>query len=159
MCTDSEILNWYNIQFSSVTQLCPTLCNPMDCSTPGFPVHDQLRVYSNSCPLSWWCHPNISSFVAPLSSCLQSFPALGSFPMSQLFTSGGQSTGVSASASVLPMNIQHWFCLAWTSWISLQSKGLSRVFSNTTVQKPQFFGTQLSLKSNPQFHTWPLEKS
>ena len=102
-------------------------------------------VYSNSCPLSQWCHPNISSSVIPFSSCLQSFPASGSFLMSQLFESGGQSIGVSASASVLPMKIQDWFPLGWTGWISLQSKGLSRVFSNTTVQKHQFFGTQLSL--------------
>ena len=99
----------------------------------------------NPCPSSWWCHPTISSSVAPFSSCPQSFPASGSFQMSQFFASGGQRIGVSASASVLPMNIQDWFPLAWTGWISLQSKGLSRVFSNTTVQKHQFFGTQLSL--------------
>ena len=103
------------------------------------------RVYSNSYPLSQWCHPTISSSVVPFSSCLQSFPASGSFPMSQFFTSGGQSIGISASASVLPMNIQNWFPLGWTGWISLQSKGLSRVFSNTTVQNHQFFGAQLSL--------------
>ena len=103
------------------------------------------RVYSNSCPLSWWCHPTISSSVFPFSSRLQSLPASGSFPMSQLFTSGGQSIGVSASTSVLPVNIQDWFPLGWTRWISLQSKGLSRVFSNTAVQKHQFFGAQLSL--------------
>ena len=102
------------------------------------------RPYSNSCPSSQWCHPIISSSVVPFSSCLQSFPALGSFPMSQFFTSGVQSFGVSASASVLPMNIQGWFPLGWTGWISLQSKGFSRVFSNTTVQKHQFFCTQLS---------------
>ena len=102
-------------------------------------------VYSNSCPLSQWCHPTVSSSVVPFSSCLQSFTASGSFPMSWFFSSGGQSIGVSASASVLPMNIQDWFPLGWTGWISLQSKGLSRVFSNTTVQKHQFFGTQLSL--------------
>ena len=103
------------------------------------------RVYSNSCPLSWWCHPTISSSVIPISSCLQSFPASGSFPMSQFFASGDQSIGVSASASVLPMNIQDWFPLGLTGWISLQSKGLSRVFSNTTVQKHQFSDAQLSL--------------
>ena len=97
---------------------------------------------SNSCPSYQWCHPAISSSVIPFSSCLQSFPASGSFQMSQLFTSGGQSTGVSASTSVLAMNIQYWFPLGW---ISLQSKGLSRVFSNTTVQKHQFFSAQLSL--------------
>ena len=99
---------------------------PCPSPTPG--------VDSNSCPLSRWCHPTISSSVAPFSSCLQSFPASGSFQMSQFFTSGGQSIGVSASASVLSMNIQNWFPLGWTGWISLQSKGLSRVFSNITVQ-------------------------
>ena len=103
------------------------------------------RAYSNSCPLSWWCHPTISSSVLPFSSCRQSFPAVGSFPMSQLFTTGGPSIGVSASPSVLPINIQDWFPLGLTGWISLQSKGLSRVFSNTTVQKHQFFDAQLSL--------------
>ena len=102
-------------------------------------------VYSNSCPLSRWCHPTISSSAIPFSSPLQSFPALGSFPMSQLFSSGGQSIGISASTSVLPMNIQDWFPLGWTGWISLQFKGLWRVFSNTTVQKHQFFGSQPSL--------------
>ena len=100
---------------------------------------------SNSCPSSRWCHPTISSSVVCFSSCLQSFPALGSSPMSQFFTSGGQSVGVSASTSVLPMNIQDWFPLGWTGLISLQSKWLSRVFSSTTVQKHQFFGAQLSL--------------
>ena len=102
------------------------------------------RVYSNSRPSSRWCHSAISSSVVPFSSCLQSFPASGSFQMSQLFASGGQSIGVSASASVLPMNAQDWSPLGWTGWISLKSKGLSRVFSNTTVQKHQFFSTQLS---------------
>ena len=104
-----------------------------------------LRVYSNSCPLNQWCHPTISSSVVPFSSRLQSFPASGSFQMSYLFASGGQSIRVSALASVIPMNIQDWFPLGWTGWISLRSKGLSRVFSNTTVQKHQFFGAQLSL--------------
>ena len=116
------------------------------------------RVYSNSCPSSQWRHPTILSSVVPFSSCLQSFPASGSFQMSQLFTSGDQSIGVSASASVLPMIIQDWLPLGWTGWISLQSKGLSRVFSNTTVQKQQFFHTQLSLESNFHIHTWLLEK-
>ena len=102
-------------------------------------------VCSNLCPSGRWCHPNISSSVIPFSSCLQSFPAAGSFQMSQFFTSGGQSIGASVSASVFPMNIQDWFSLGWTGWISLQSKGLSRVFSNPTVQKQQFFGAQLSL--------------
>ena len=111
------------------------------------------RVYSNSCPLSCWCYPTISSSVVPFSSHLQYFLASGSFPMSQLFTSGGQSIGVSASASFLPMNTQDWFPLGWTGWISLQSKGLSRVFSNTTVQKHQFFSAQLSSQSNSHIHT------
>ena len=112
------------------------------------------RAFSNSCPSSRWCHPTISSSVIPYSSHLQSFPASGSFPMSQLFTTGGQSIGVSASASVLPMNIQDWFPLGYTGLISLQSKELSRVFSNTTAQKHQFFGTQLSLWSNSHIHDY-----
>ena len=116
------------------------------------------RVHSNSCPSSPWCHPTISSSVILFSSCPQSLPASESFPMSQLFTSGGQSTGVSALASFLPKNIQGWSPLEWTDWISLQSKGLSRVFSNTTVQNHQFFVTQLSSQSNSHIHTWPLEK-
>ena len=116
------------------------------------------RACSNSCPSSWWCHPTISSSVIPFSSRFHSFLASGSFPMSQFFTSGGQSIGASASASVLPMNIQDWFPLGLIGWISLQSKGLSRVFSNTTVQKHQFFSTDLSLWSNSHIHTWLLEK-
>ena len=116
------------------------------------------RAFSNSCPSGRWCHPTISSSVIPFSSHLQSFPASGSFQMSQLFASGGQSNGVSASVSVLPMNIQDWSPLEWTGWISLQSKGFSRVFSNTTVQKHQFFSTELSLRSNSHNHTWLLEK-
>ena len=115
-------------------------------------------VYPNSCPSSQWCHPTVSSSVVPFFSRFQSFPASGSFPISQFFASGGQSIGVSASASVLPMNIQDWFPLGWTGWISLQSKGLSRVFSNTTVQKHQFFSAQLSSQSNSHIHTWLLEK-
>ena len=110
---------------------------PCPSPTPG--------VYSNSCPLTWWYHPTISSLSSPFSFHLQSFPASGSFPTSQFFTSGGQSIGISASASVLPLNTQDWSPLGWTGWISLQSKGLSRVFSNTTVEKHQFFCTQLSL--------------
>ena len=113
---------------------------------------------SNSCPLSWWCHPTFSSSVTPFSSRLQSFPASESFPVSQLFSSGGQTIGASASASVLLMNIQSSFPLGWTGWISLQSKRLLRVFSNTTVQKYQFFGTQPSLWSNSHIHSWLLEK-
>ena len=110
---------------------------PCPSPTPG--------VHTNPCPLSLWCHPTISSSVIPFSSCPQSFPASGSFPMSQLFVSGGQSIGVSASTSVLLMNTQDWSPLGWTVWISLQSKGFSGVFSNTTVQKHQFCRTQLSL--------------
>ena len=133
-----------SVQFNSVAQPCLTLCNPwatacrLPCPSPT------PRAYSNSCPLSRWCHPTISSSVVPFSSRLQFFPASGSFQMSQSFTSGGQSIGVSASASVLLMNIQDWFSLGWTGCISLQSKGLLRVFSNTTVQKHQFFSAQLS---------------
>ena len=133
----------FSVHFSSVTQSCLTLCYPMDCSMPGLPVHYQL-LDLNSCALSRWCHPTISFSVIPF-FYLQSFPASGSFQMSQFFTSGGQSIGLSASASVLPMNTQDWSPLGWTGLISLQSKGLSRVFSNTTVQKHQFFGAQLSL--------------
>ena len=120
------------------------------CSSPT------LRDYPNSCPLSWWCHPTISSSVVPF-SCLQSFPATGSFQMSQLFTSGSQSIGISASTSFLPMSTQDW-SLGWTGWISLQSKGLSRVFSKMTIQKHQFFCAQFSLYSNSHIHTWLLEK-
>ena len=138
-----------SVHFSTVAQWCPTLCDPMNHSTPGLPVHHQQF----SSPLSQWCHLTISSSVDPFSSCLQSFPISGSFQMSQLFTSSGQYNGVSALTPVLPMNTQDRFPLGWTGWISLQSKGLSRVFSNTTlllqyhntVQKHQFFCAQLCL--------------
>ena len=130
---------------------------PCPSTTPG--------TYSNSCPLSQWCHPAISSSVVPFSSCPQSLQVSWSFPMSQLLTWGGENTGVSSSASSsfifsghLPMTIQDWSPLGWTAWISLQSKGLSRVFFNTTVQKHQFFSTQLSSQSNCHIHTWPIEK-
>ena len=115
---------------------------------------------SNSCPLSWCWHPTISSFVVPFSSCLKSFPASGSFPICQFFASGDQSIGASTSTSILPMSIQDLFPLRLTGWISLLSKGLSRVFFNTTIQKHQFFGTQLSLWSNSHIHLclWLLEK-
>ena len=116
------------------------------------------RVYPNPRPSSQWCHPTISSSVIPFSSCPQSLPASGSFPMSQFFASGGQSIRVSASISVLPMNTQDWSPLGWTDWISLKSKGLSRGFSNNTAQKHQFFGSQLSSQSNSHIHPWPLEK-
>ena len=134
-----------SVQFSSVTQLCLTLCNPMNCSTPGLRLSSTPGAYSNSCSSCRWCHPTISSSVDPFSSCFQSFPASGSFQMSRFFASGGQGIRVSASASVLPINIQDWFPLEWTGWISLQSKQLSRVFSNTTVQKHQFFSSQISI--------------
>ena len=145
------------VQFSSVAQSCPTLRPhglqharlPCPSPTPG--------VYPNSCPLSEWCHPSISSSVIPFSSCPQSFPESGSFQMSQFFASGGQSIGVSASTSVLPRNIQDWSPLGWTGWISLQSKRLSRVFSNTTIQSINFCA-QLFLQSKSHIHTWPLEK-
>ena len=117
------------------------------------------EAYSNSGPWSQWCHPTISSSVVPFSSCLQSFPASGSFQTSQFFTSGSQNIGVSASASFFPQNTQDWSPLEWTGWISLQAKGLSRVFSNTTVQKHQFFGAQLSSQSNSHIYTWLLEKT
>ena len=139
---------WF-LPFSSVQFSCSVVSDSLQ---PHEPQHAKPpcasptpRVYPNSCPLSRQCHPTISSSVVPFSSCLQSFPASGSFPTSQLFTSGGQSIGVSASTSVLPMNIQDLSPLGWTGWISLQSKGLSRVFSNTTVQKHQFFGAHLAL--------------
>ena len=131
----------------------------MDCNTPGFPFITKPRLYSNSCPLSRWCHPTTSSSIIPFSSHLQSFPASGSLPVSQFFTSGGQSIGVSASTSVLWMNIQDWFPLGLTGLISLKSKGLWRVSSSTTVEKHQFFGTQLSSWSNSHIHTWLLEKN
>ena len=143
-----------NIQFSSVTQSCPSLYDTMNCSIPGFPVHHQLLEFGQTHDHGDAIH---SSHPHPF-FCLQSFPASGSFPMNQFFTSGDQSIGVSASASVLPMNIQDWFPLRLTGLIFLQSKGLSRVFFNTTVQKHQFFGTQLSLWSNSHIHTWLLEK-
>ena len=149
-------------QFSSVQFSCSVMSNslrlhglqhsrlPCPSPTPG--------VCSNSCPSSQWCHPTISSSVLSFSSCLQSFPASGSFSVSKFFASGGQSTEVSASASHLPVNVQDWFLLGLTGWISLQSKGLSRVFSSTRPQKHQFFSTQLSLFSKSHIHTWLLEK-
>ena len=136
-----------------------------DCLRPHEPQHARARcspptpgIHPIPCPSTRWCLPNISSSVAPFYSCPQSFPASGSCPMSQLFAWGGQSTEVSAPASVLPMNTQDWSPLGWTGWLSLQSKGPSRVFSNTTVQKYQFFGIQLSSQSKSHIHIWPLEK-
>ena len=152
------VLVVYSVQFSSVAQSCPTLHDSMDCSTPGLPVHHQLPEFTQT-HLHWvgGVSNQLSSSVVPF-SCLQSFPTSKSFPMSQLFISGGQNIGVSASTSILSMNTQGWSPSEWTGWISLQSKGLSRVFSNTTVQKHQFFGAQLSSQSNSHIHTWPLEK-
>ena len=148
---------WLSVQFS-----CSVVSDSLQphglqharppCPSPTF------GVYSNSCPLNQWCHPTTSSSVVHFFSCLQSSWASESFQMSQFFASSGQSIGVSASASVLQMNIQDWFPLGWTGWISLQSKGLSRVFSNTIVQKHQFFGAQLSSQSNSHINTWLLEK-
>ena len=144
------ILLWYSFHSIDISQFsCSVISDSLQPhglqhSRPPCPSTTP-RTYWNSCPLSWWCHPNISSSVIPFSSHLQLFPTSGFFQMSQFFTSGGQRIGVSASTSVLPVNIQVWFPLGWPGWISLQSKGLSRVFSNTTVQKHQFFGAQLSL--------------
>ena len=142
----------------SVTKLCPTLrpCGLQHARLPG--PSPSPRVCSNSCPLSQWCHPTISYSDAPFSSWPQSFPASGSFQMSRLFTSGGQSIGASASASLLPMNIQDWFPLGWTGWISSLSKELSRVLSSSTVRKHQFFGAQPLLWSSSHICTWLLEK-
>ena len=147
-----------SVQFSSVAQPRLTLFDPMNRSTPGLPVHHQLPEFTQLRPSSEWCHPAISSSVVPFSSCPQSLPASKSSPMSQLFAWGGQSTGVSALASFLPKKSQGWSPSEWTGWISLQSKGLPRVFSNTTVQKHQFFSAQPSSQSNSHTHTWPLKK-
>ena len=138
-------------QFSSVQSLSHVWPHELQHARPPCPSPTP-GVDPNSCASSWWCHPAILSSIVPFSSCPQSLPASGSFPMCQLFTWGGQSIGVSALASVLPMNTQDWSPLGWTNWISLQSKGLSRVFSSTTVQKYQFFSAQLSSQSNSHIH-------
>ena len=145
-----------SVQFSLSVESDSSLPHGLQHSRPPCPSPTP-GVYPDSCPLSRWCHSTISSSVVPF-SCFQSFPTSGSFQMSQLFTPGGQNIGVSASASILPMNTQDWSPSGWTGWISLQSKGLSRVFSNTTVQKHQFFGAQLSSLSNSHIHTWPFYK-
>ena len=150
------------MSFSSVQFSCSVMSNSLwphesQHARPPCPSPTP-RVHWDWCPSSQWCHPAISSSVVPFSSCPQSLPASESFPMSQLFAWGGQSIGVSALTSDLPMNTQDWSPLEWTGWISLQSKGLSRVFSNTTVQKYQFFGAQPSSQSNSHIHTWLLEK-
>ena len=147
-------LSSLSVQFISVTQLCPTRCDHMNCSMPGLPVHHQTpRVYSSSCPMSWWCDSTTSSFVVTFSSRLQSFPVSGSFLMSQFFASDGQSIRVSASASVLPMNIQDLisFRIDWFDVFAVCGVG---VFSNTILQNHQFFGVQPSLWSNSHIHTW-----
>ena len=149
-------LQFSSVQFSSSVMSVSLSPHESQHARPPCPSPTS-GVYSNSCPSSQWCHPVISSSVVPFSSCPQSLPSSGSFPMSELFAWGGQSTGVSASASALPMNTQDWSPLGWTGWISLQSKGISRVFK-TTVQKHQFFGTQLSSRSNSHIHAWLLEK-
>ena len=145
-CHSQNILEDYPaclVQFSSLAQSCLTLCDPMDCSMPGLPVLYHPRAYSNSCPSSRWCHPTILSSVVPFSSCPQSFPASGSFPMSQLLASSGQSVGVSAIASFLPMKNQDWCPLGWTDWISLQSPRDSQESSPT----PQFISINSSALS------------
>ena len=153
---------WISYQFSSVQFSCSVMSNSLrphglwharlPCSSPT------PKACSNLCPSSQWCYTTVSSSVIPFSSCPQSLPASGSFSMSQLFAWGSQSIGVSALISVLPMNTQHWSPLEWNGWISLQSKGLSGVFSNTTIQKHQFFSAQLSSQSNSHIPTWLLEK-
>ena len=147
--TSLVMLKLFNISVQFSHSVVPNSLQPHESQHAKLPcISPTPGVYPNSCPPSQWCHPAISFSVVPFSSCPQSLPASGSFPVSQLFTWGGQNIGVSALASVLPMNTQDWSPLGWTGWISLQSKGLSRVFSNTTVQKHQFFVSQLSLRSN-----------
>ena len=149
-----------SVQLSLVAQSCPTLWDPMNCSTPGLPVHHQLPEFTQT-----HVHQVSDAIIQPSHLLSTPFPPAPNpslhqdfFPMSQLFVSDGQSIGVSALASVLPMNTQDWSSLGWTGWISLQSKGLSRVFSNTTLQKHQFFGAQLPSQCNTHIHTWPREK-
>ena len=156
---DTFYLTDVRVQIISVTQSCLILSDPWTAARKAsLSITNPRSLLKFSCPLNWWCHPIISSSVVTFSSHLQSFQASGSFQMSQFFASGGQSMGVSASTSVLPMNIQDRFPFGWTGWVSLLSKGLSRVFSNTTVQKHQFFSTQLSLYSNCHIWAWPLDK-
>ena len=147
---------YYSVQFSNSVMTDSLQPHGLQHARPPCPSPTP-GVHPNSCPLSRWCHPTILSSVIPFSSCPQSFPASGSFPMSQFFASGGQS--IRASASVLPMNTQNSSPLGWTGWISLQSKGLTKVFSNTAVQKHQLFGAQLSLWSNSYIHTWLVGKA
>ena len=156
-CCENRTLLHCSVQFSHTVMSDSLQPHELQHTRPPCPSPTP-GVYPNPCSSSRWCHPTILSSVIPFSSCIQSFQASGTFQMSQLFTSGGQSIGVSVSTSVLPMNTQDWSPLGWTGSISLQSKGLSRVFSNITVQKQQFFGAQLSLQSNSRIHTWQLEK-
>ena len=151
----NKIMN-YSVQFSRLVVSDSLWAHESQHARPPCPSPTP-GVHSNSCPSSWWCHPAISSSVVPVFSCPQTLPASESFPMSQLFTWGGQNTGVSALASFLPKKSQGWSS-EWTGWISSQSKGLSRVFSNTTVQRHQFFGAHPSSQSNSHIHTWPQEK-
>ena len=155
--TESFHLKFSSVQFSHSVVSDSLWPHELQHARPPCPSPTP-EVYPNPCSLSWWCYPIISFSVIPFSSRPQSFPASESFQMSQLFASGGQSFGVSASTSVLPVNTQDWSPLRWTGWTSLQSKGLSSIFSNTTVQKHQFFSAQLSSQSNSHIHTWPLEK-
>ena len=160
LCFIKSCVLWYlfmQVQFSRYVMSDSLWPHELKHTKPPCPSPTP-RVHPNSCASSRWCHPAISFSVIPFSSCPKSLPASESFPMSQLFACGGQSIGVSASASVLPMNTQDWSPLGWTGWISLQSKGLARVFSSTTVQKHQFFSAQLSSQSNSQIYTWLLEK-
>ena len=158
-----RVTNLENKNTDSIFSPVQSLSHVQLFATPWTAAHQASLSITNSqslfksCPSSWWCHRTISSSVIPFSSCLQSFPVSGTFPVSQFFSSGGQMIGVSASASVLPLNIQDWFPLGWTGWISLLSKSPSRVFSNTTVQKHQFFSAHLSWQSNSHIHTWLLE--
>ena len=158
MSSTSRTCVFSSVEFSSVAQSCPTLCDPMNCSTPGLPVHHQLLEFTQT-----HIH-RVGDAIQPSHPLWSPYPPAPnpsqhqSFPMSQLFAWGGQSTGVSALASFLPKDTQDQSALEWTDWISLQSKGLSRVFANTTVQKHQFFSTQLSSQSNSHIHTWPQEK-
>ena len=154
----SPCFNISSVQFSSLLSHVQLFVTPKTAACLAFPSSPTPGICSNSCPLSQWCHPTISSSNVLFSCCLQSFPQTWSFPMSQFFASGRQSIGASASASVLPMNIQDWFPLGLTGLSSLQSKGFSRIIPNTTVQKHSFFGAQLSLWSNSHIHTWLLEK-
>ena len=152
-----RLLGFSSVQFSRSVMSDSLRPHELQHARSAFPSPTP-EVHSNSCPLSWWCHPTISSSVVPFSSCPQSLPASESSPMSQIFTWVGQSIRVSALASFPPKNTQDWSPSEWTGWISLQSVRLSRVFSNTTVQTRQFFGTQLSSQSNSHIQSWPLEK-